>query len=173
MKDSLDGVVRSLIKVNIFGLLVMNTDVHYDEKSLKKYFYKRPVLTFPLRNTVEIINFCQTRKNAKSNFDDYGHLNNLSNIELPSNLTTGIEPREIIAQSYRDGFEKAVDALMELCNQQPALFVIDLASGTKGGCENCYDYKNTGKVDFRMLKFMEEIYAKKKRYQKIIQYLGN
>ena len=146
---------------------------HYDVKSLKKYFHKRPVLTFPLRNTVEIINFCQSRQNAKLNFDAYGHLNNLSNIEIPSNLTTGIEPREIIAKSYRDGFEKAVDALMELCNQQPALFVIDLASGAKGGCDNCYDYKKLGIVDFRMLKLMEEIYAKKKRYQKIIQYLGS
>ena len=103
---------------------------------MKQHFPVMPILKYPLRNTVEIVNFCKSKLKVKH--ADETHIKSLENLEIPSNLTKGIPPREVFATNFRHGMDEAVNILMELCGNQPALFVID-RNVAYDHCSKCYD----------------------------------
>ena len=75
---------------------------NFNEEVMRKYFPVIPDLKYPLRNTIEIVKFCQSKKDARSFYDFYDHhVKSIENLEIPSNLTQGIPPREIYAANFR------------------------------------------------------------------------
>ena len=141
----------------------------YEEQVLKNYFPIIPKLNYPLRNTQEIVKFVQAKIDGKSRIDYYNHKHNVDNLKIPSNLTSTIEPREIFAKSFRDGLEKAIESIQELCgsNDRPTMFVIN-TTDQQSECGDCYNLDSPLKM-IQTEKFIDGIYNKLGRQNTLIQ----
>ena len=136
---------------------------------IRNHFPIIPRLNYPLRNTKEIVRFIKGKTDGKSQIDYYNHKFNIDNLRIPSNLTSTIKPREIHALNYRDGFEKAIEAVQELSGSKdrPTMFVIN-TNEARDDCTKCYN-PNLPTVIMQSKKFIENIYAKMERENTLIQ----
>ena len=124
-------------------------------------------LKYPLRNTSKIVQFCQSKSRettCRSADEKYDHSLNVLHLECPSNLTEGLDPREIKGITYKDGLEKALEVLKDLSDNQihPTLFVFGNFSYMN--CKKCYNMKLVNFHgyfgDLQFLSHIKEIYNK-------------